>query len=77
MPTRDPDSQEATLLDQLALALIEYGTDSDLITLASRPTSTSAVGRTVIDRTQETRNAAVRKRIPRQRSGRGRVPPGG
>jgi hypothetical protein len=35
IPTRIPDEQEAALLDQLALAMIEYGTTSDLITLVA------------------------------------------
>jgi hypothetical protein len=34
LPMRMPDSTEGELLDQLALALIEFGTASDLITLA-------------------------------------------
>ena len=34
-PTRAPDDTEAALLDQLALALIEFGTDDDLIALVT------------------------------------------
>jgi hypothetical protein len=34
LPTRVPDDQEATLLDQLAIALIEFGTEQDLIARA-------------------------------------------
>jgi hypothetical protein len=69
LPTRVPDDQEVTLLDRLALALIKFGIEQDLIALAGRPTSTSAVGRAVIDRTQEKRRVVVPRRIRRQRSG--------
>ena len=49
LPTRIPDAQEATFLDQLALALIEYGTDSDLIALAGLPAATVAATQRVLD----------------------------
>jgi hypothetical protein len=35
VPTRLPDATEAPLLDQLALALLEFGTEADLIGLIS------------------------------------------
>jgi len=35
LPVRAPDDTEAALLDDLALALIEFGTDEDLIALVS------------------------------------------
>jgi hypothetical protein len=39
----------ATLLDQLALALIEYRTESDLITLAGQPTAAVAATQSALD----------------------------
>ena len=53
IPTRIPDAQEAALLDQLALALIEYGTDSDLITLAGHPATALAAAQQVLDQIPE------------------------
>jgi hypothetical protein len=47
LPTRAPDDTEATVLNQLALALIAFGTDDDLIALVSGgdgpPTPAAAV----------------------------------
>jgi hypothetical protein len=37
LPVRPPDCAEATLLDRLALALIDFGTEEDLIAQAGLP----------------------------------------
>lgn len=58
LPTRIPDAQEAALLDQLALALIEYGTDSDLITLAGQPAAAVAATQRVLDNIGTERGAS-------------------
>jgi hypothetical protein len=63
LPTRIPDDQEATLLDRLALALIEYGTDSDLITFAGQPAARIAAVQRVLDGSQAKRGAACSKRL--------------
>jgi hypothetical protein len=74
IPTRIPDAQEAALLDQLAVALIEFGTDSDLITLAGHPAGAIAAAQQVLDRIPErqqpadtARGRGNRKKAPAKR----------
>ncbi len=70
LPTRTPDDRESTLLDQLAVALIEYGTDSDLITLAGQPASRIAATQRVLEESSGTKRGTPAPR-------RLRRPPGG
>ncbi len=45
LPARSPGEEEAPIVDALALALVEYGTDSDLIELAMPRNSAAARAR--------------------------------
>jgi hypothetical protein len=45
LPARAPGEEEAPIVDALALALVEYGTDSDLIALAMPRNSATAGAR--------------------------------
>lgn len=67
IPTRIPDAQEAALLDQLALALIEYGTTSDLITLVGLPAAAIAAAQQVLDQIPERQQPADSPRVRRNR----------
>lgn len=67
IPTRIPDAQEAALLDQLALALIEYGTTSDLITLVGRPAAAIAAAQQVLDHIPDQQQPAASPRVRRNR----------
>ena len=49
LPMTLPDDQEAALLDRLALALIEFGTEQDLIALAGHSRETIAAAQKVLD----------------------------
>lgn len=49
LPVRSPDPTEARLLDQLALALIEFGTEEDLIAMAGASRRTIAAAQKVLD----------------------------
>jgi hypothetical protein len=48
LPIRAPDLTEATLLDQLALAPIEFGAEEDLIAFAGAPREVIATTRKVL-----------------------------
>ncbi len=66
LPTRAPDDTEAALLNHLALALIAFGTDEDLIAFVSGddgPPTSVAVG------PSQERGHALRK-THRARAGR-------
>ena len=67
IPTRIPDAQESALLDQLALALIEYGTTSDLITLVGHPAAAIAAAQQVLDQIPERQQPADSPRVRRSR----------
>jgi hypothetical protein len=69
IPTRIPDAQEATPLDQLALALIEYGTTSDLITLVGPPAAAIGAGQPAQERMRQENPASLRVRRRRQPKG--------
>ncbi len=49
LPTRLPDAEEAALLDRFAFALIAYGTEQDLITMAGLPQATIDAAQGVLD----------------------------
>ena len=49
LPVRPPDHAEAILLDRLALALIEFGTDEDLIAMAGASRRNIAAAQKVLD----------------------------
>jgi len=66
LPARLPDAQEAPLLHQLTLALIEYGTHSDLIALAGRSAETIAAVDHVLAGMEA--QGQARKGTPRRRS---------
>jgi hypothetical protein len=69
IPTRIPDAQEAALLDQLALALIAYGTTSDLITLVGPPAA--AIRTTPLTPEHLPRETHARPRVRRRHQPQG------
>jgi hypothetical protein len=80
LPIRAPARPEAALLDRLALALIAFGTEQDLITLAGPPPATVAAVQQVLDRLPaKRRGGAIRRRpLPgtqAARTPRGRLDP--
>jgi hypothetical protein len=70
LPTRVPDDQEATILDQLALALIEYGTKEDLIALAEKPPAAILAVQRVQEGSSRVRRGTPSPRRPRRHPGR-------
>ena len=59
IPTRTPDAQEAALLDRLALALIEYGTEQDLIALAAVPPDMISATQKVLNGIRDSQGAEM------------------
>ncbi|HEX7549390.1 MAG TPA: hypothetical protein VF579_02330, partial [Candidatus Methylomirabilis sp.] len=68
IPTRIPDAQEAAILDQLALALIEYGTKSDIITIVGQPAAAIGAVQQVLDSRRVVKQGTASPRKSRQRS---------
>jgi hypothetical protein len=62
LPTRPPDATEAPLLDQLALALLEFGTQADLIELAAATSSSRAERRSTNKGISKPRSIAARSK---------------
>ena len=87
LPTRAPDDTEAALLNQLALALIAFGTDDDLIALVSgddgTPTPAAAGsnqgrGHSAAENTQGARRSScIEGTTPMRTAGRHRRARGG
>lgn len=69
LPTRAPDREETALLDRLAVALIKFGTDLDLIALAGQPTAVPATAQRGQDNNRKQRGASSLGR-PRRHSKR-------
>ncbi len=72
LPTRIPDSEEAVLLDRFALALIEFGTEQDLIALVGASPATVAAAQKVLERIQEKGEPTApktRRRRPKEGEG--------
>lgn len=71
LPARAPKDGEAPLLDDLALALMEYGTDSDLIALVPPPNGAAArAGRPIAHRQAVDPEAPVKPRKAARASGK-------
>jgi hypothetical protein len=79
LPIRAPAGPEAALLDRLALALITFGTEQDLIALAGPPPATVAAVQQVLDRLPAKPRGGTRRRrsLPGTRTPRGRLDPAG
>jgi hypothetical protein len=60
VPNRLPDATEAPLLDQLALALLEFGTEADLIELVEPPHTQNAGAQRIRKTTPTPRRTAAR-----------------
>ena len=77
IPMKIPDDQEAALLDRLAIALIEFGTEQDLIALAGLSRETIAAAQELLNGIPEhaERTTPVssnrRQRHGRKQSGKG------
>jgi hypothetical protein len=77
IPTKIPDDQEAALLDRLAVALIEFGTEQDLIALAGLSRETIAAAQEVLNGIPEHAERTTpgssnrRQRHGRKQSGKG------
>ncbi len=72
LPIRAPAGPETALLDRLALALIEFGTDSDIIALAGQPASRIAAAQPALDGSRAKQDASSSRRPrchPRQTHG--------
>jgi GNAT superfamily N-acetyltransferase len=65
---RPPDPTEAHLLDQLALALIEFGTQTDLIEMAGLPRKPEIRSQGASEQMPERRTVATPTKIMRHRS---------
>ncbi len=70
LPIRAPGGPEAALLDRLALALITFGTDSDIIALAGQPATRIVAAQPTVDGSRGKRNTSPsgRPRRPRSRA---------
>lgn len=82
LPITAPAGPEAALLDRLALALIAFGTEQDLITQAGLPRATVAAVHEVLDRHPASgRGEGTRRRLRpgarTTRTPRGRLGPAG
>jgi len=68
LPFRPPDPTEERLLDRLALALIDFGTDQDLIALAAAPPRRPPAKRQTVARVSPERQAAPSGKPRRRRA---------
>jgi hypothetical protein len=67
LPNRPPDPTEATLLDQLALALIEFGNEADLIEVVEAPHKPEIAVQKAIERMPKRRMITGAKKTRRHR----------
>jgi Serine dehydrogenase proteinase len=68
LPTRVPDDTEAALLDRLALALLEFGTDDDLIEMVGPPHKPGTGAQTASEPTRARRMVTAATKVRRHRS---------
>ena len=68
LPNRPPDQTEATLLDQLALALIEFGNAADLIEVVEAPHTPETAAQKAIEGMPKRRTITGATKTSRQPS---------